>query len=141
MAGSMTDTAEVDILKILTGQAATGLLLGGTATSYTPFVGLFTAMPTDSAAGTEVASANAYARVTSVGKWGTPSAGSVANNAAITFPTATGSWGTAILGFGLFTASTAGTLVAYGTLTDQTKTVGNGDTVSFAIGALTITAD
>lgn len=138
MAGSMTDTFEVDLLKAITAQATTIL-------STTPltnlYVGLFTTMPTDSTAGTEVAAANGYARVQSVGKWGTPAAGSVSNNAVISFPQGTGSWGTAILGFGLLSASTAGTLLAYGTLTDQTKTVGNGDTVSFAVGALTITAD
>jgi hypothetical protein len=43
--------------------------------------------------------------------------------------------------FGLFTASTSGTLIAWGPLTDTSKTVGNGDTVSFAIGALVITCD
>ena len=141
MAGSFTDAAELDVLRLITGKAAT--LLGAGATPITPFVGLFTTMPTDSTGGTE-ATGGGYARITApAASWGTPAAGAVSNSAAITFAQFSGSVssGAAFLGFGIFSAVSAGTLLAYGTLTDQTKTGGNGDTLSFAIGALTITAD
>lgn len=140
MPGSLTDTAEIDILKLITGQTTTIFGVGGAA--ITPYVALFTVTPSDSAAGTE-ATGGGYARITSVAKWGTPAAGSVTNSTAIAFAAFTGSVsaGAAFVAFGLLTAVTAGTLLAWGSLTDITKTGGNGDTVSFAIGALTITAD
>lgn len=138
MAGSYSDAFEVDVLKALTGQATTIL----TTTPVTNlFALLFTAAPTDAGGGTEV-TGGSYARVQTVGKWGAPSSGSpsnVANNAAVTFPTASASWGT-VVAVGLSTASSAGTLVAWGDLT-VSKAVGSGDTASFAIGALVVTQD
>lgn len=131
MAG-LTDTAEIDILKLLTGQATSIW----TTTPLTPHIGLLTVAPTESTAGTEV-TGGSYARVTGASKFGTPSAGSVANTVAVTFPTATADWG-AVVSFGIYSASSGGTLLAWGTVT---KTIQNGDTASFAIGQLTITAD
>jgi hypothetical protein len=58
------------------------------------------------------------------------------NNIAITFPTATGSWGT-VTYFGIYDASTAGNLVGYGALTSS-QTISSG-APSFAVGALTVT--
>jgi hypothetical protein len=61
----------------------------------------------------------------------------VDNGVAITFPAPTASWGT-VTYFGLFSAATTGTLVAYGALTTS-KAIGAGDTApSFAIHALTV---
>lgn len=131
MAG-LSDAAEIDILKLITGQATTIW----TSTPLTPHVALFTTAPTESTGGTEV-TGGSYARVTGASKFGTPSAGAVSNNAAITFPTATADWGN-VTAFGLMSASSGGTLLVFGTVT---KTIQNGDTASFAIGALTITAD
>lgn len=131
MAG-LTDTAEIDILKLLSGQATSIW----TTTPLTPHIGLLTVAPTESSNGTEV-TGGSYARVTGASKFGTPSAGAVSNNAAVTFPTATADWG-ACVAFGIYSASSAGTLLAWGTIT---KTIQNGDTASFAIGQLTITAD
>jgi hypothetical protein len=102
------------------------------------YIGLFTAAPSDTGGGTEV-SGGSYARVQTVGKWATPASGSVASNAVITFPTASADWGT-VTHFALFTASTAGTMVAWGNL-GTSKVVGTGDTPSVASGALTITLD
>jgi hypothetical protein len=67
--------------------------------------------------------------------------GSKANGAVFTFPAATGSWGTVSKFFisDSATSLTTNTL-GYGDLTVP-KTVGDGDTLSFAIGALTITLD
>lgn len=131
---SLTDAVEVDLLKLITGQATS---IYTTTPPTNVFIGLTTgSTPTDSAGGTEVATGS-YARVQTVGKWGTPSGGSVANTTAVAFPLATADWGN-ITGFELWTASSAGTRLAWGTVT---KTIQNGDTPSFAIGALTITLD
>lgn len=133
--GSKSDAYEIDILKATTGQATTVI----TTTPLTEvWVALFTVAPTDSTAGTEV-TGGSYARTASKGKWAVPAAGSVANNAVITFPTSTVDWGT-VVAFALCTASTAGTQLMWGTLTSN-KAVNNGDTASFAAGALTLTED
>lgn len=134
MAGSFTDGMEVEVLKMITGQATSII----TTTPITPYVALTTTTPTDSAAGTEV-SGNNYARISSASKWATPSAGSVANNATITFATPSGSWGT-VTHFEIWDAVTSGNRLAWGSLTTS-KTPTSGDTVSFASSALTITAD
>jgi hypothetical protein len=135
MAGSFTDTTEVDLLKLITGQATTQYT---TTPPTNVYAGLLTAAPSDAGGGTE-ATGGSYARVQTVAKWGTPAAGAVANNVAVTFPTASASWGT-VTHFALYTASTAGTMVAWGDL-GTSKAVGNGDTPSFGIGTLTITLD
>ena len=66
----------------------------------------------------------------------------VAENAAgtLTFGPCTGTaWGT-LKSFGLYTASTGGTRIIQGALTDQTKVVGIGDSATVAAGAITVTA-
>lgn len=133
--GSKSDVYEVDILKATTGQATTIL-----STTVLPnvYVALYTADPSDSAAGTEV-TGGSYARVDSKTKWATPAAGSVSTNAVVTFPTASANWGT-VTGFALMTAITGGNMLMWGTLT-ASKAVNNGDTASFASGALTLTED
>lgn len=114
------------------------------------YVGLSTAACSDSSVGTEV-TGGSYARVSyarSLANWaGTQSAGSTStssgtggqtsNNAAISFPTPTATWGT-VTHFFIADASTAGNLILCQALTTS-KTINSGDTVSFAIGALTIT--
>lgn len=116
-------------------------------------IGLLTAAPSDSSAGTEV-SGGSYARVAvtcSLANWaGTQGAGTTvassgttgttSNNNAITFPTPTANWGT-ITHFAIYDASTAGNMLAYAALT-ASKTVNNGDPApSFAAGALTVQVD
>jgi hypothetical protein len=147
MAGSMTDAFEKKVLDLIfrnTGASATAPM-GLDATNV--WIGLFTAAPTDSTAGTEV-SGGAYARVavvrtgagfaaSTVSPAGAPA--TTSNSGAITFPTASASWGT-VVAFGIFDAATVGTLIYWGDLT-ATKAVGSGDTASFAAGALTITQD
>lgn len=103
------------------------------------FVGLSTTTPTgDTSTNFTEPVGNAYARVsTADADWAAavgaqPSTKANANT--ITFPTATGSWGT-VTHFGLFDASTAGNLRMWGALT-ASKTIGNGDTASFAASAL-----
>lgn len=138
MAGSATDVFEKKILDYIFRNASMGL--DGTNV----WVGLFTAAPSDSAAGTEV-TGGSYARVAVVrtgAGWNAATGTSPAltdNTGAITFPTATGSWGT-VTHFGIFDAATAGNLLYWADLT-ATKTVGSGDSASFAAGALDVTQD
>lgn len=116
----------------------------------TLYIGLLTAAPSDSGGGTEV-SGNNYSRVavtSSLANWaGTQSAGSTtassgtggqtSNNAAITFPTPSGTWGT-VSHFGIYDASSGGNLLFHGSLS-VAKTINQGDTVSFPAGSLTVT--
>ena len=143
-AQAFTDYAENKLVDALfRGQA-----LGAPATWY---VGLMTSACSDSATGTEV-SGGSYARVAVTASLanfaGTQSAGSTtastgtggvtSNNAAITFPAPTASWGT-VTHYGFWDASTAGNQWLCVTLTTS-KTVNNGDAApSFAIGATTVT--
>jgi len=57
----------------------------------TVYVSLWTSDPTDAGSGTEV-SGGSYARTAVT--FGAPSSGVSTNSADVTFPTATGSWGT-----------------------------------------------
>lgn len=113
-------------------------------------VGLSTAACSDSSVGTEV-TGGSYARVSvarSLANWaGTQSAGSTtassgtggqtSNNVAINFPTPSAGWGT-VTHFFISDASSGGNLILCQALTTS-KTINSGDTVSFAIGALTVT--
>jgi hypothetical protein len=101
---------------------------------------LYTSAPSDSGGGTEL-SGNAYARASvsrADAQW-TFSAGTISNTNTITFPTPTANWGT-VTHFGIFDASTGGNLLFHGALT-ASKTVNNGDTVTFPAGQLQITFD
>lgn len=110
----------------------------GSYTAPTPYVGLYTAAPTDAGGGTEV-SGGSYARVNANALFGPASGTSMANDGAVTFPAATASWGT-VTHFGVFDASSAGNLLYWGALTTS-KTIGSGDTASFAVGTLTVSLD
>lgn len=100
------------------------------------YLALFTVTPGETGGGTEV-SGGAYARrqVT----FGNPSNGSMKNSAAIEFPTATASWGTAVA-WGLFDAATSGNLVWYGSITDP-KELLKGDIYRINANGLTLTMD
>lgn len=113
------------------------VLRSGTFASPTSvYLGLFTATPNDAGGGTEVASANAYARKQLTGAFDAASAGATANTATITFPTATGVWGL-ITSIGIFDAPTGGNLLFYGSFSSSLQ-VDTGDTLSIAAGALDI---
>jgi hypothetical protein len=119
------------------------------STTYTKptnwYVGLLTATPSDSAAGTEV-SGGSYARqVCAFTITGTGIA-LATNTSAITFPTATADWG--IVGWiGIYDAVSSGNLVAYQNLqksdfsTTTTKTVNDGDIFKFNASTIKITLD
>jgi len=107
-------------------------------TMPTCYVGLSTADPGEDASGLAEPSDSGYARVTTSGSdWDAASGGAIANAAAITFPTATGSWGT-ITHFALFDATSDGNMLASGALTDS-ETVTTNQIARFAIGELDIT--
>lgn len=143
---AMTDYLENKLIdQIFRGQAYT---FPGTV-----YVALFTANPTDSAAGTEV-TGGSYARVAVVGSlanWaGTQAAastvassgtgGTTSNNGTITFPAPTANWGV-ITGIAICDALTAGNELFFGALTTS-KTVNNGDAApSFAAAALSLQID
>lgn len=110
-------------------------------------VALATASTTDAQTGatiTEVANAAAYARTGPDpldANWSGASAtdGLSDNVAAITFPTATGSWGT-VTHMAIVTSATwgAGDVLMHGALV-ASKAVGNGDVFQFNAGQLDIT--
>ena len=108
------------------------------ATAYTPpatvYIALFTATPGPAGGGTEVAG-NAYARQSA--SFSAPTNGSLTNSADVTFPQATGAWGT-ISYFGIFDDPAAGNLLYYGSLT-ASKTIASGDQLKFAAGGITVT--
>lgn len=133
--GSFSDYLENKLLDHVFGNTAY-------TAAATLYAALSTADPTDSGGGIAEPVGNAYARVAitnNTTNWPNASAGSKANGTAVTFPTASGSWGT-ITHFAIFDASSSGNMIGYGTLT-ASKVIGNGDTASFAISALTITLD
>lgn len=115
--------------------------------AYTPpatmYIGLSSTTPTEAGGNFTEPSSGSYARVsTAAADWGAATGTAPATKStttAKTFPTATADWVSAanLTYFGLFSASSAGTLLAFGALTTP-KPVLNGDTASFASGALVL---
>jgi len=102
------------------------------------YVALFTSNPAEDGSGTEVsASGTAYVRRTVAF---TVSGNLATNNAAIEFPTATGSGFGTVTHIGVFTASTSGTLIAYSALS-ASKAIAAGDVFRIPTGDLDITLD
>jgi hypothetical protein len=100
----------------------------------TVYVSLWTSDPTDAGSGTEV-SGGSYAR-TSV-TFAAPSNGVTTNDADVTFPTATASWGT-VGWIGINDAATSGNLL-YHTPLDTSKTIDSGDIFKISTGNLSVT--
>ena len=132
MAGSKTDFAELKVLDLLLGNQ-----------SYAPgansVLALYTVSPGETGGGTE-ANYTSYARATVTNNLTTwPSANPKSNGIVISFPKATGDQSGNIVAVAVF--DNGGTnMLAYATLTTP-KPVLNGDTPSFAIGALVFTED
>lgn len=134
MPGSKSITLSLSLLDHVLGG-------GSYARATNVYVALFTATPTSAGGGTEV-SGGSYARValTNNSTNFPAAAGSTptkSNGAAVTYPSATVSWGT-VNSFALFDASSGGNMLYWGPLT-ASRAVNVGDTPSFAVGALTIT--
>ena len=100
----------------------------------TVYVSLWTSNPTDAGSGTEV-SGGSYAR-TSV-TFAAPSNGVTTNNADVTFPTATASWGT--VGWIGINDSLSGGNLLYHTALDTAKAIDSGDIFKIATGNLSVT--
>ena len=100
----------------------------------TVYVSLWTSDPTDAGSGTEV-SGGSYARTAVT--FGAPSNGATTNNADVTFPTATASWGT-VGWIGINDALSSGNLL-YHTPLDTSKTIDSGDIFKISTGNLSVT--
>lgn len=125
--------------------------------SFTPpatvYVALHTGDPTDAGAANEV-TGGSYARVginSTLSNWAgtqavastvasTGTSGTTSNNAAITFPSPTGNWGT-VTHMAVYDASTVGNMLFYAPLAAP-KNVNNGDAPpSFPAATLTFQID
>ena len=119
------------------GEATVLTALIGTSGSPTTYVSLHTADPTDT--GLNEVSGNGYARMGPVAFSDSGNNPTIAANSAIvTYPIATGSWGT-IVYFGLWAAATGGLFYGSG-IVNPGKAINNGDQARFLAGALTVTA-
>lgn len=128
---SKTDYLENKVLDHITGKTA--------YTMPQVWVALFTATPVEAGGGTEVAGGS-YARKITVGAdWVAAANGITSNATVLTFPTASGAWGT-VGWWGLYDASTVGNLLRFAALTTA-KIIISGDSASFAIGDLVLSED
>jgi hypothetical protein len=107
------------------------------------YLALFSVIPSVSSTGTE-ATGTSYARLTiacNTTNWPTISSSTttITNNVVQTMATAGGDWSSASnqVAAGLWSAASSGTLYYWGSLTEN-KPVLNGDTASFAVGAITV---
>jgi hypothetical protein len=124
-----------EISNYLENALINGTIRGTTYTApATVYVALYTTDPTDADTGTEV-SGGSYARQSVT--FASPSNGSSASNADVTFPQATANWGT-VAYIGLRDADTGGNLL-YHTALDASKTIETGDIFKIASGNLTVT--
>ena len=153
---AFTDFAENKLIDFIFRAQALGIT-GATAAAGTGpatlYVALQTAAATDATPGTEV-SGGSYTRVavtSSLVNWaGTQGAGTTvvssgtsgttSNNASITFPAPTASWGS-VVGVEVYDAASGGNPLFYGAL-GTAKTINNGDAAPFfAAGSLTFQID
>lgn len=127
---SFSDYSENKVLDHLFGKLAFAM--------PTVYVALSTADPLDDASGIAEPVGNSYARVaTSAADWNSASGGAIDNAAAITFNTATGSWGI-ITHTATYDSTSGGNMLAHGEL-DSPQAVGSGETIKFAAGELDVT--
>lgn len=124
MADNLPNTIENQLLDALVGTAS--------YTVTTPIqLALMTANGSDSAAGTEV-TGGSYARQTIT--FGSASGGQISNSAAINF---TGMPAATVVGIEIYDSAGTPKRLAYGALTAN-KTTASGDTLQFAISAITL---
>lgn len=138
MTGSFCDLWEEKVLKHLFGISAY-------SAPTTVWVAVCTGGVTDAGVANGEPSGNSYTRVaiTNNGSyWDYSQVGGltkIANHAAVTFPQASGSWGTLTDVF-LVDAASGGNILAHATLATS-KTIGSGDTLQFNAGDLQFTLD
>ena len=125
---AMSDFLELEVLDHVLGT-------GSYTMPTTVRIGLSTGSFGDDNSGTEL-SGSGYARQAIT--FAAASSGSAATNATVTFPTATGSWGS--VGFwGILDAAISGKLLIHGAFASA-KTIGTGDVFRINSGDLTVTA-
>lgn len=136
--GSLFDRMENTILDSIFGASTTY----SSPANY--YIGLSTATIGEAGPGSIIEpSGSGYARVgvsNNLTTWTASSGGAKSNAITLTFPAASGAWGT-VVDFFLADVSGAGATQnywAYGTLA-ASKTIQSGDTASFAVGDLDIT--
>ena len=113
------------------------MMTSGSATRPTAwYVALYTAAPSDSGGGTEV-STGGYARQSVVFDAATSPGGTTSNSADVSFTAVGGNYGT-VTHMGIFDASTGGNLLWHGVLS-ASKTVEDGDTITFSAGNIDLT--
>lgn len=141
-------------LKIFAGELAPSLSSGGLTTAiankvldhllkntaYTQpsniYIAASTADPTDAGSGLAEPSGNGYARKLN-NTWDAPSASHTQNTGAITFDTATGTWGT-ITHMAIMDASSAGNMLFYSTL-GASQAIEIDDILEFEAGDIDVT--
>jgi len=130
---ALTDHAENLLLNFL--------MTTGTATRPTNwYVALYTGAPNDastgSSGGTEV-SGNGYSRQSASWNAASGAGGTTSNSGAITFTASGGSFGE-VTHIGITDASSGGNLLWHGAMTTN-KTIADGDSLQFAVGAIDLT--
>jgi len=129
MASNISDYAANKLIDHITGKT--------TFTKPTVYIGLSTANPTNDGSGLAEPVGNGYARVATTGStWNAAATRSTSNASAITFPEATGSWGT-LTHFALFDASSGDNMLAWGQLTAP-EAIDDGQIPRYSTGTLTI---
>ena len=131
---AMSDFLELEVLDHVLGT-------GSYTMPTTVRIGLSTGSFGDDNSGTEL-SGSGYARQAIT--FAAASSGSAATNATVTFPTATGSWGSVgfwgiLSHYGIFDAASGGNLLVHGAFASA-KTIGTGDVFRINSGDLTVTA-
>jgi hypothetical protein len=113
------------------------MMTSGSATRPTAwYVALYTAAPSDSGGGTEV-STGGYARQSVAFSAASSPGGTTSNSGEVSF-TATGADYGTVTHMGIFDASSGGNLLWHGALT-ASKTIADGDTLTFAVGNIDLT--
>jgi len=133
--GRLADTVSNNMLNAMFGQ-----------TPYDPpdtlYIALSTTLPTNTGTNvTEPNVANGYARVAvpnDVTNFPNAVSRTKSNGLVISFPTATGSWGT-ITHFAIYDAPTGGNFIGWGALNTSTA-ITTGNAPSFPVGSLIISA-
>lgn len=135
---SLSNYAGKKILELIVGKT--------TFTLPTAYIGLSATDPLNDGSGLAEPVGGGYARAATVGNdWnnaisgGASGADSIDNANAVTFPTATASWGT-VAYFVIFDAMTAGNILGSGKLVTAV-TINNGDTKAFDSNQLSLTQD
>lgn len=133
MAGSICDYLENELLDHV-------MMKGAFSPAASLYLGLSSTTITDAGGNITEPGGGAYARVeVAPASWAAAAARAVATSAAITFPTATGSWGDDLTDWFLSDAAAAGNIYAAGTLTDGPVTIGTNDVYQIPATNLSIT--